>query len=86
MAASRSTTTSATRDRDGQTAKKLGLKVKRGVGTAGSGSGKAGPSGGRLVVKLTRIKKAKTVKAVLVLTTSAPGQAPVVTRKAVTIG
>jgi hypothetical protein len=70
LGASTPSTVTATLAVDKKTAKKPGLKVKRGVGTAGSGSGKAGPSCGRLVVKLTsaartRIKKAKTVKAVL---------------------
>jgi hypothetical protein len=72
---------------DRKTAKKLRLK-----GSAlGTGKGKAGPAGGKLTVKLTRaakarLKKAKTVKAILVLTTTAPGRAPVVTRKPVKIG
>lgn len=91
LGASTQSTVKATLTVDKKTAEKLGLRVKRGVATAGSGSGTAGPSGGKLIVKLTsaakaRIKKAKTVNAILVLTTTAPGQAPIVTRKAVTIG
>jgi hypothetical protein len=76
---------------DAKTAKKLGLTVKGGSAVAGTGSGRSGPAGGKLVVKLNpkatrKAKGAGRIKAMLVLTTVGPGGVPVVTRKSVTIG